>query len=175
MMLQDYNWYETPYKIGFGPQDVRTEGTSTAYRTFTPTTFHVFNLYGSYDFSYAGHYLTALVGFNQESHQYSWVKAEREGLISPAFPTIELATGEAQVSEQIEEWALRGLFYRVNYTYADKYILEIDGRYDGSSRFPKASRFGFFPSLSVAWRVDKEHFFEPLTHCLLYTSDAADE
>ena len=166
MMLQDYNWYETPYKIGFGPQDVRTEGTSTAYRTFTPTTFHVFNLYGSYDFSYADHYLTALVGFNQESHQYNWVKAEREGLISPAFPTIELATGEAQVSEQIEEWALRGLFYRVNYTYADKYILEIDGRYDGSSRFPKASRFGFFPSLSVAWRVDKEHFFEPLTHAV---------
>lgn len=157
--FQDYNWHQTPYQIGFGPNDIRTEGSSSAYRTFTPTSAHVYDLFGNFFYTIGKHNITALLGFNQESHRYNWVKAEREGLISESFPTIQLATGEAQVAESIEEWAVRGLFYRLNYSYDDKYIIEVNGRYDGSSRFPKESRFGFFPSVSLAWRIDREKFF----------------
>lgn len=58
------------------------------------------------------------------------------------------------------EYAVRGGFFRVNYNYKDKYLLEVNGRYDGSSRFPKDSRFGFFPSVSAGWNIAQEGFME---------------
>ena len=57
---------------------------------------------------------------------------------------------------------MRGIFYRVNYDYKGKYLLETNGRYDGTSRFPKGDRYGFFPSVSAGWRVSEEGFFSPI-------------
>src|SRR5690606_28950131 len=57
-------------------------------------------------------------------------------------------------------------FYRLNYDYKGKYLLETSGRFDGTSRFPKSSRFGFFPSLSAGWRISEEAFFEPVKQTL---------
>lgn len=51
---------------------------------------------------------------------------------------------------------------RLNYDYKHKYLLEVNGRYDGSSKFPKNDRYAFFPSLSAAWRISEEGFWEPL-------------
>ena len=51
------------------------------------------------------------------------------------------------------------MFGRLNYIFKDKYIVEFNGRYDGSSRFPENDRFGFFPSASLGWRLDQESFF----------------
>src|SRR5690606_14981728 len=103
---------------------------------------------------------TAILGFNQEDYRYEEFIAEKKGLISSSFPTIGLATGATTASEEIDSYALRGAFYRLNYIFDDKYIFELNGRYDGSSRFPKDKRFGFFPSGSAAWRVDQESFME---------------
>jgi TonB-linked SusC/RagA family outer membrane protein len=61
-----------------------------------------------------------------------------------------------------DSWALRGYFYRVNYNYNEKYYLQLAGRYDGSSRFPKGDRYGFFPAYSAGWMISKETFFKPL-------------
>ena len=55
-----------------------------------------------------------------------------------------------------------GFFGRLNYDFANRYLLELNGRYDASSKFPSGSRWGFFPSLSVGWRVMEESFMEPL-------------
>lgn len=52
------------------------------------------------------------------------------------------------------------MFYRFNYNYAGRYLLEFNGRYDGSSKFPPKNRFGFFPSVSVGWQLGKERFLE---------------
>ena len=72
-----------------------------------------------------------------------------------------MATGDQFTQEQTEEWSVRGVFYRVNYIFDDRYIVEFNGRYDGSSKFPKDDRFGFFPSMSAAWRIDEEAFMAP--------------
>ena len=48
----------------------------------------------------------------------------------------------------------------MNYNYQDKYLLEVNGRYDGSSKFPKESRYGFFPSVSAGWNIAQEKFME---------------
>ena len=155
---ENYRWHYSKYKIGFGPDDVREIGTNKAYRSATFDTYNVFNIYGTFNRKFNQHEITGIVGFNQEYSKSEWFKAEKEKVISSSLPTIALATGEDYVDEWIQDWSIRGLFYRLNYTFADKYIVEFNGRYDGSSKFPEDDRFGFFPSASAAWRIDKESF-----------------
>lgn len=154
----NYGWYYSKYKIGYGLEDIREIGTNSAYRSATFDTYNVFNIYSTLNKTFGNHEITALVGFNQEYNRSEWFKAEREKVISGSLPTIALATGEDYVDESISDWAIRGAFYRLNYILKERYILEFNGRYDGSSRFPKEKRFGFFPSASAAWRIDREEF-----------------
>lgn len=63
----------------------------------------------------------------------------------------------------IYDVAYEAMFGRLNYTYADRYIAEVQFRYDGSSRFAKDYRWGFFPSASVGWRLSQEPFFRSVT------------
>lgn len=59
--------------------------------------------------------------------------------------------------------ATAGFFGRLNYDYLEKYLLEVNLRYDGSSRFRSDSRWGFFPSASVGWNIAREKFFLPVS------------
>jgi len=158
----NYGWYYSKYKIGYGPDDIREVGTNEAYRSATFDTYNAFNIYSTFTKQFGDHQVTALAGFNQEESRSEWFMARRDQVISGSLPTIALATGEDYVDESITSWAIRGAFFRLNYIFRDRYIVEFNGRYDGSSRFPSESRFGFFPSASAAWRVDKEGFMESL-------------
>ncbi len=155
-------WYETPYKIGYGPEDIRTLGTSLAQIANENTLYTIFDLYGTFNKSFNKHYTNAILGFNQEYYRWDNITSQRYDLISSELPSIGLASGDQYVSAKYKDWAIRGLYFRANYIYDDKYIVEINGRYDGTSRFPKKKRFGFFPSASLGWRVDQEKFFQPL-------------
>ena len=158
----NYNGYTTRYQIGYGPGDVREEGENYAYRSALFSYYNVFNIYGTLSKAWQQHALTGIIGFNQEDFRDEFFSATKQGLISSSFPNIGLATGLSTTDESINTYALRGAFYRVNYILNDKYIVEFNGRYDGSSRFPKEQRFGFFPSASAAWRVDQEAFMASL-------------
>ena len=57
-------------------------------------------------------------------------------------------------------------FARFNYTFADKYLIELTGRYDGSSRFTAKNRWGFFPTVSIGRRISEQHFFDPLKEAI---------
>lgn len=160
----NYNWYTSKYQIGYGPEDIREEGESSAYREAGFSYYNVYNIFATYNQTFANkHQLSALLGFNQEDYRLESFIAEKQGLISDQFPTIKLATGLASVDESVDSYALRGAFMRFNYIYDDKYIVEFNGRYDGSSRFPKNNRFGFFPSASAAWRIDRESFMNDIS------------
>jgi TonB-linked SusC/RagA family outer membrane protein len=159
----NYSSNQTKYQIGYGPGDVREEGTNSAYRSAAFNSYYVYNLYGSYNPTFGRHSLGLTAGYNQEYNKDEWFSAQRTNVISASLPTIQLATGESFVGEGIADWAVRGLFYRVNYIFDGKYILELNGRYDGSSKFPKDKRWGFFPSASAAWNVDKEAFWSGLS------------
>jgi len=160
----NYGWFYSKYKIGYGPDDVREVGTNEAYRSATFDTYNVFNIYSTFNKTFGKHEVTALIGFNQEYNRSEWFEARRDNVISGSLPTIALATGEDYVDESITDWAIRGAFYRLNYIFKERYILEFNGRYDGSSRFPKKTRFGFFPSASAAWRIDREDFMQSIEH-----------
>ena len=154
------------FMIGYGPNDIREVGQNWVSLTTTYNDYYAFNIYSTFNKRIKNHNFTGLVGFNQEYYGYKWSRSQRYDGISSSLPTIELATGNTYVNESITKWALRGTFLRLNYIFQDKYILELNGRYDGSSRFPKDSRFGFFPSGSAAWRLDKEQFMQPFEHIL---------
>ena len=157
---EDYDWFKNKYVIGYGPNDIRELGDSKAYKSTTNDYYSVLELFATFNKAFDKHYVTGILGFNQEYNRWNWYKAEREGIISTSLPSIGLSSGDQFVSEQYADWAIRGLFFRANYTYDNRYIFEVNGRYDGTSRFPKEKRFGFFPSASAAWRVDAEPFFE---------------
>lgn len=158
----NYDENTVPYKIGFGPDDVREEGDSYARKWTAFEDYTVLNTYITFNKSWQKHDVTALVGYNQEYFRKEENDTRRTNLISSSYPTIGLATGELSSTQAINDWAVQGLFFRLNYIYNDRYIFELNGRYDGSSRFPTDKRWGFFPSASVAWRIDQEAFMQSL-------------
>ena len=129
--------------------------------------YYVLNIYGDYTNTFRGkHYVKAMAGFNQENAEYNFVQAERRNLIINSIPYINLASGDRFAYDGIDEYAIRGAFTRLNYIYDNRYLIEFNGRYDGSSKFAKKDRFAFFPSVSLGWRVDSEKFFAPLTNTI---------
>ncbi len=132
-------------------------------RTDNEDRYYVFNAYADYTKTFLEkHNFKAMVGFNQEYAQYNMVSAERRNLIINSVPYINLASGDRFAYDGIDEYAIRGVFSRINYSYDDRYLIEFNGRYDGTSKFAKKDRFAFFPSVSVGWRIDNEAFFSSL-------------
>lgn len=124
---------------------------------------HVVNAFTTYEKSFDRiHNLKFMIGFNQELHLAKSISASRYDVLSPKLNDLNLATGDMAMGGGQSELALRGGFYRINYDYQGKYLLETNGRYDGTSRFPKGDRFGFFPSVSAGWRISEEPFWDPI-------------
>ncbi|WP_020533293.1 SusC/RagA family TonB-linked outer membrane protein [Flexithrix dorotheae] len=121
--------------------------------------YYVINTYADYTIdTESGHYVKAMVGFNQEWGRFQYIRARAYSLITPQITDLNATVGNQETYGGKEHTSLRGAFYRVNYIFKDKYLLELNGRYDGTSRFPKEDRFGFFPSFSVGWRISNEAF-----------------
>lgn len=107
------------------------------------------------------HRFKALGGLNIEKSRTDNFNASRDGLLNENRPDFNLMDGlNYSVTGGGKEWAYRGLFYRFNYDFKDRYLLELNGRYDGSSKFPSNQRYGFFPSVSAGWRVSSEPFMQ---------------
>ncbi|MCK0191700.1 TonB-dependent receptor [Arenibacter sp. F20364] len=159
---ENYEAYYAKYNIGYGPDDVREVGVNEVWKDLGDEQYQVFNAFATYKDTFGDHALTLLGGYNQEEYRYDYVDLMREGVISSSLPTLQLATGTLFGNQYIRSWSLRGLFYRANYIYKDRYIVELNGRYDGSSKFPEDKRYGFFPSVSGAWNISKENFMESL-------------
>lgn len=127
------------------------------------TTFYSINTYADYNTSYGKHNFNLLGGFQQEYYYNFQLKGYNYDLISEEIHSLMVATGaDKQLTDWKGEWATQGFFGRFNYNYDEKYLFELNGRYDGSSRFPKDFRWGFFPSASVGYVISKESFFTPL-------------
>lgn len=131
--------------------------------------YNALNLYGTYNFSIKeDHMFKVMAGFNQERKQNSWISVQTHDMIAPSAPSFTSATGKIIPRNSYSDYAIRGAFYRINYNYKDRYLFEANGRYDGSSKFPKDDRFGFFPSFSVGWNIAREAWMEK---ALDYVSD----
>ena len=139
------------------PDEIKTLDTGLGLNQIKESTnsnsYHVANLYGTYRLTVADdHEFTLMAGVNYEQKHYKNLSVSRDNLLSDELNDLELAVGEnIAVGGGQNHYALLGMFYRLNYSFKNgRYLFETSGRYDGSSRFKRGHRFGFFPSASRA-------------------------
>ncbi|WP_109609196.1 SusC/RagA family TonB-linked outer membrane protein [Mucilaginibacter oryzae] len=120
------------------------------------------NTYGEFEPKLkGGHYFKALAGFNFEQSTQKALDVTRNGLLSDDATDINLALGQGITTVGgWDKWDIVGGFYRLNYSFKDRYLVEADGRYDGSSKFPSDQRYAFFPSVSAGWKISNEPFWK---------------
>ncbi len=124
-----------------------------------------FNVFGTYNKTFNdAHNFTVVAGTQFEDFRGVENELIQRDLLSDNLSSFSVATGEAQILQSIGTYATLGYFGRINYDYLGKYLLEVSGRYDGSSRFAPNDRWGFFPSASAGWRISEEDFWQPLSH-----------
>lgn len=156
-----------PYSFNKGP-GITASRPSTSYYVEHPWIKHRHAADATLTFTPRlgqNHSLTVLVGWNAELLKRKSDKYYREGLIIPDKPNWSLMNGEEmEIRDNGSfESALNGYFFRTSYGYKGKYLAEISGRYDGNSKFPSNSRWGFFPSASLGWRISEEGFLKNVT------------
>ncbi|MCX2472722.1 TonB-dependent receptor [Pedobacter sp. MC2016-05] len=126
------------------------------------TNYLATNIYAEYENRFGSdHYLKAMAGYNYEQSTYNRVAVQRNGIIFEDATDLNLALGQSiSTGGGYEQWAILGGFSRLNYSFKDRYLVEVNARYDGSSKFPADQRYGFFPSVSAGWRINKEPFWK---------------
>lgn len=160
--IYDYHWYTGSeyYTTVQGDKSV-TPAEDYLEKRKRSTNYNAINLYATYDLTIKDiHKMKFMAGFNQESSYMDELEAYSYGQAVIEVPSLGGGTSTLKANDSYDEYAVRGGFFRINYSYNDIYLLEVNGRYDGSSKFPKNSRFGFFPSVSAGWNIAQESFME---------------
>ena len=153
-----YNADNEPYLISWNGGAL---GLSQVNEYSYKENYYTTNIYSDYFKQFdSGHYFKVMAGFNSELYKTRYVQAQKSTLISSSVPTINTATEDPKAWGGYAHNAVAGFFGRINYNYKGRYMVEANGRYDGSSRFIGDKRWGFFPSFSAGWNVAQEPFFE---------------
>lgn len=150
----------TPVPYSKKPNTMLERGESKLNETDGKTTYIAANIYADYEKNFGKHYLKAMVGYNYENSLLKSRYIQRDGLINNALPDFSLTNGlNFLLRGGGNEWRTIGGFFRLNYNFDERYLLELNGRYDGTSKFPQTQQWGFFPSASAGWRVSREKFW----------------
>ncbi|UZD39933.1 SusC/RagA family TonB-linked outer membrane protein [Capnocytophaga ochracea] len=143
-----YNWKPIPNPLSNLYQDANKSTTLLWDNTLTYT-----NTFAQ------KHFLNVMVGTSAQNNVYSKINASVSNFLSDQQNQLSKGLENPTVGGTMNDWAILSFIGRLNYTYADKYLLTATVRRDGSSRFSKENRWGTFPSFSLAWRASNESFF----------------
>ncbi len=131
-------------------------------RGFSKTNNHLVNLFSSYDKRVKKHHFKVLGGFIMRYNETLSMNGSNTNLYTDNLPSLFLTYGpNPTVSDAMGDNSAKGFFGRINYDFADKYLIEFNGRYDATSKFIY-NQWAFFPGVSAGYVVSKEHFFEPV-------------
>lgn len=155
------NRVQVPYSRAKGVIGYTGGNTNDLQERRRTTNYLATNFYADYVQQFnGGHNFNFLAGFNYEQSLYKNLTAQRNGIVYPDADDISLALGQSIITEGgYRKWAIAGGFFRVNYNFRERYLLELNGRYDGSSKFPEDQQWAFFPSVSAGWRISEEPFW----------------
>jgi TonB-linked SusC/RagA family outer membrane protein len=163
IFLKQYDIYEPNYVNN--TLNLKSKvGTSRLTESYSNGKRNNYLIQGTFSKTIKNSKFKLLTGFQAEEYKITNISATRDSLINNN-PYLNNATSSAMTaSGGISEYSLAALFGRLNYSFADKYLLEVNGRYDGSSRFSQArdKQTGFFPSFSAGWLVSEENFFSKI-------------
>lgn len=154
----EFGAYEPTGQVAFVsvPRNKQSDNWSQ-YRNLTA------NATANYSKTFGKHDIAAMAGWSLETFKFSSTSASRMDFPNNDFTEIGAGDATTAAADGNSTYsALVSGFGRVNYTYANRYLVEFTARYDGSSKFARGHRFGFFPSVSAGWRISEEAFFEPL-------------
>ncbi|MBO9619433.1 MAG: SusC/RagA family TonB-linked outer membrane protein, partial [Niabella sp.] len=155
-------YYSTPNN----PQTL-SNTISSVTKQGTNTNYFNWNVFTSYEKKINEHYFKVLVGEQQEKKSYTELNGYNQNLYNLNQPSLALTYGTTPNTwDAGYNWATISSIARINYSYADKYLLELDGSYMGTSLFPANSRYHFFNAASAGWNISREKFFEPLTRVI---------
>ncbi len=152
------NWWSS-----WSPKSAQTS-TNQVSKTIVKTRANAFNAYFDYNVDLCkNHNLAVKLGFNSDDYFTQTIGATSQNMINNLYPVLSLtenAEGKATVSESKAKRAAAGFFGRINYNWKDKLLVELNGRYDGSSKFSTTQKWGFFPSASIGYRLSEENFMK---------------
>ena len=152
------NWWS-----GYSPKYALTS-TNSVSKTIVKNRANAFNAYFDYVVDLAkDHNLAVKIGFNSDDYFTQTIGASAKNMINNNYPILSLteeANGLATVSESKSKRAAAGFFGRINYNWKDKLLVELNGRFDGSSKFAAGQKWGFFPSGSIGYRLSEENFMK---------------
>lgn len=151
--IQTYNYDGTPLFVAPAVSSLKRVSSESFYNNLRATLTFMKKV--------GDHNVKVLAGASREDFRNDNFSAYREGFILPDYPVLNTgSSGTQQNTGTASEWALQSFFGRINYDFESKYLLEVNGRYDGSSRFSAGNKYGFFPSVSAGWRISEEGFME---------------
>lgn len=153
--------YDT-YEYGVFKTSYPASGTSK-YEGWSQNMSNEFNVQASYEKQLKGHYFKVLAGMQTSEKSGRSFYATRTGFDFTGFE--DLNNGNITTASNGGShwnWTMLSFYSRINYNFKDRYLLELNGRQDASSRFMPDQRWGFFPSASIGWRASEEDFFKPL-------------
>ena len=153
---KQYPWVRPNGEIALEPQSRQ----ATLYENdLIRNTYFSPNIYSSYSKEIGKHDFQVMVGYQHEVWNYSNLYARSFFMLSDAVPSISTSVGDQLVRDAIGHWSTQSVFSRLNYIFNKKYLLEVNVRQDGSSRFDVGRRRGVFPSASAGWIISQEEFF----------------
>lgn len=125
--------------------------------------------YSAYETTLKKHNIRIQVGAQGEENNYRKLSGNTTDLIVTDLPSIAISQGTRTLNDAMNDWATVGVFGRLNYNFDERYLLELNGRYDGSGRYSSNSRWGFFPSASAGWNLSNEKFWERIEPIVNYS------
>lgn len=150
------------YRSEFATADGRTNGPSSLTDDMYRTVYKTFQATADYNTTIAKkHAIDVLVGYTWEDENQRSVGGYRQKFPSNDVPYLTAGGADGQTNfGGGYDWAIQSIFGRLTYNYDERYLFEATMRYDGSSRFPTESKYGFFPSAALGWRVSEEKFWK---------------
>lgn len=120
--------------------------------------------YLTYTKAFDNHDFMAMAGYSYYSTEDRRFSTKTDGFLTDAFLWWHLAGGTQYMNDasSLTKTELSSYYGRINYKYKDRYMLTVNARYDGSSRFAKNNKWAFFPSAAIAWNVAEESFLKEI-------------
>ncbi|WP_251741769.1 SusC/RagA family TonB-linked outer membrane protein [Gramella sp. AN32] len=147
-----YNWNgELENAINQNP-NIETRAITKSYETYGG--------FLNYEKSLGVHNIKAMVGLTAERNEFQSVLGRRFGLVNEGVYDLDVATGVQETEGGQQHSGLYSYLTRINYDFNEKYLVELVGRRDGSSRFAPGFKFNNYGSVSVGWNIHKEKFLE---------------
>lgn len=167
--------YQKTYNHNVAGEVIPNSNSTSVYEYSNTSSYINPNIYSTYTHILdSGHGFKVMLGFQSEQFWGDAFSADRNGIMVPGMDVIDVTNGTdgngktvaPGVAGNRNKWAVAGFFGRLNYDWKNRYLVELNYRYDGTSRFRKDKRWKSFPSFSLGWNIAQEEFWEDFSHIL---------